>query len=137
MVHEKSQDVTIALKSAQLFNEKVIEGKGVVYHFKKFSPIDIGIKADKVYLIEHKRRNHNFGDYPTIWLSLSKYHTLTSMPINVVPIFIVTWNDFMGYINLNKVEPVSARIDRRVAGDREDDYKELIVEFDINDFILF
>lgn len=136
---ETDIDIGSAIAAGELFNQIILGGRGRVYHFRNYSPIDLGIKVflnskEYIYLLEHKHRSNNRQRYPTIWLSLSKYHFLVSLPLNSIPVFIVTWADVVGAINLNRITPIRTTINRRRRGNRPIDSDEILVEFDVNDF---
>lgn len=150
--YETDSDINNAIIAAEQINNIYLRGTGIVHHFKKASPIDIGIsyKGKLVYplsiteysygrytiLIEHKQRSHRYGKYPTIWLSLSKYDMMTRVPNNTIVLFMVTWLNATGFINTAITKPLKINIDKRTKDNRPDDSAEPIVEFNIIDFTL-
>jgi len=148
--YETNTDIEVALNAADNICKKYLTTKYKIHHFKKASPIDIGISfigpvnpplalydsppQQQTILFEHKRRNHDFGTYKTIWLSLSKYDLLSKIKYPVIPLFGVTWKNAIGFINIGKVLPINFSINKRIAGNRVDDTYEVVAEFDIKDF---
>ena len=138
---ETDKDIAVALAAGELFNKRFLNGSGKLYHFQRYSPIDLAIRyyhhgSVYNYLLEHKNRSVSRFHYSTIWLSLQKYHFLTFLPLNSIPIFIVTWTDCVGVINLNNIRPVRTTIDHRRRGNRAIDTDEILVEFDVHDFTI-
>jgi len=151
--YETQTDIDNALIAAKQINKQFLNNKGKIHHFKKASPIDIGISYfgtmskplslietivpnQYTIMIEHKTRSHEYGKYKTIWLSLSKYDTLIRSPENTISLFSVSWLNCTGFVNTKLIRPIKFTIDKRNAGNRYDDTPEIIVEFDIKDFTL-
>lgn len=136
--YEKNYDIICAINSATCLCESKIHTGYKITHLDK-QRVDLQVETvdGQVFYIEHKKRNHPVGYYSTVWLSGDKYDRLKSISNHNVVLFLVTWNDARGYINLRKVYPEKVSYKRRNSGNERKDWTERIVEFKISSFTFF
>lgn len=114
----------LAARNEKLVSKLLTDKWGVrVEPTLPFSPVDFILYKDDLVVgyVETKARTHNYGTYPTIYLSLRKYEALhkLSMSEHVPTYFVVMFEDQFRYINIDDVDALSpfvaGRTDRRDA----------------------
>ena len=68
----------------------------MVCEFGAYSPADFfAFSAEKVFLVEYKRRNHNYGTYETVFIPEQKLRKLLSIAeqLRCEVLYVIEYND--------------------------------------------
>jgi len=85
-----------------------------LYRFAPLATLDwwASKQGRLVALVELKRRSHEHGHYPTVFLSVRKWLALLlgATGLGVSPIFVVEWTDCVGWIDVRTVDASKVEI---------------------------
>lgn len=90
-----------------------------------------------VGLAELKCRNHKHGTFPTVFLSARKWAALQflTLGLGVKGLFVVKWNDKIGWIDINAIDSTKTTIVRRMDRNLPND-TEPAIEIPVYDFTM-
>jgi hypothetical protein len=85
-----------------------------IHSFGALAPIDWWASRHErvTAVIEIKSRSHPCGEYPTVFLNVRKWLALTlaSVGLGVSALFVVKWQDCLGFVRVDEIDASKVRI---------------------------